>query len=327
MSDLPVPAGGPALDPCRLDPVASLNRARVDGRDGRDLLSAPALAALVASAGLHPDGPLRPYLDRCLDEGVPAAAAVAEEFGGRLGRLLAALRAGDRSVKPEWDAGWWDRWTGTTTVWLGGGLCAGRFGALVADRAAALVGAGCRVAVAPEPADLALLGAARLAARPGGSALVLDFGHTLVKRAAAEYAGGRPVSLRRLAPAPAPAEDTEGGPLAEAVAATVAAAWADAGRPPGPVVAAMAAYVKDGQPVRVPLGTYTRLADVTPDVPGWLRARLRDLVGADLPVALVHDGTAAAQAVPPDPHAAVILLGSSIAVGYPHPCPDLGRPS
>jgi hypothetical protein len=37
----------------------------------------------------------------------------------------------------------------------------------------------------------------------------------------------------------------------------------------------------------------------------------------------VHDGTAAAQAVPPDQHAAVVLLGTSIGVGYPHPCPDL----
>ena len=39
-----------------------------------------------------------------------------------------------------------------------------------------------------------------------------------------------------------------------------------------------------------------------------------------------HDGTAAAQAVPPDPHAAVVLLGTSIGVGFPHACPDLGTP-
>jgi hypothetical protein len=208
-------------------------------------------------------------------------------------------------------------------VWLGGGLCAGVFGAVVAERAAALVGPGCRVEVAPDPTDLPLVGAARLAARADGAALVLDFGHTLVKRAVAEYEDGQLVSLRRLGPAPAAAEDTPGGPLADAVAATVAEAWADAGRPAGPVVAAMAAYVKDGQPIRVPLGTYTRLADV----PGRLDARLRDLLGTELPLVLVHDGTAAAQAVPPDPHAAVVLLGTSIAVGFPHACPDLGRPA
>jgi hypothetical protein len=307
-----------------LDPVASINRARLDGQDARDLLSAPALAGLAAAAGLRPDGPLRSYLDRCLAEEDPAAVEVATEFGTRLGRLLAALRAGDRSLKPDWDGTWWDRWTGTSTVWLGGGLCAGPFGALVAARAAELVGPGCRVTVAPDPTDLPLVGAAQVATRPSGPALVLDFGHTLVKRAVAEYAGGRLESLLRLPAAPAPPADTPGGPLAEAVAEIVAAAWADAGRPPGPVVAAMASYIKDGQPVRVPLGTYTRLADVSTDVQGWLATRLRDLVGAGLPVVLVHDGTAAAQAVPADPHAVVVLLGSSIGVGFPQRCPDLG---
>jgi hypothetical protein len=146
---------------------------------------------------------------------------------------------------------------------------------------------------------------------------VLDFGHTLVKRAVAGYAAGRLAGLRRLPAAPAAPADTPGGPLAEAVAATIAAAWADADRPPGPVVAAMASYIKDGQPVRVPLGTYTRLADVSADVQGWLAGRLRVLLGVDLPVALLHDGTAAALAVPPDPHAVVVLLGSSIGVGFP----------
>jgi len=56
----------PPLDPCRLDPAASLNRARLDGRDARGLLSAPALRALAEAAGLRPDGPLRSYLDRSL---------------------------------------------------------------------------------------------------------------------------------------------------------------------------------------------------------------------------------------------------------------------
>src|SRR5918996_795150 len=134
---------GPPLEPCRLDPVASLNRARLDGREARGLLSARALAGLATAAGLRPDGPLRSYLDRCLADGMPAARAVAEEYGTRLGRLLAALRAGDRSLKPDWDGTWWDRWTGTTTVWLGGGLCAGAFGARVADRAGGRGGAGC----------------------------------------------------------------------------------------------------------------------------------------------------------------------------------------
>jgi hypothetical protein len=152
---------------------------------------------------------------------------------------------------------------------------------------------------------------------------VLDFGHTLVKRAVAGYDGGELTSLRRLPAVPAPSAAAAGEALAESIVDILAGAWAEAGSPDGPVVAAMAAYVRDGQPVRTPLGTYTRLADVSDDVPGWLSARLSARVGAGMRVMLVHDGTAAAHALPPDPHAVVVLLGTSLGVGFPHPCPGL----
>jgi len=308
-----------ALDPCRLAPLASINRVRLDGRPARELLSSGALAELAAQAGLRPDGPVRSYLDRCLAGRDPvaraAAEAVADRFGRRLGRLLAILRSGDRTARPEWDATWWDRWAATSTVWLGGGLAGGPFGARVAARAGDLAGPSCRVAVPADPGDLPLLGAAWRARRPAGPALLLDFGHTLVKRAVAGYAGGRLTGLRRLPTAPAPDDDAGGEALAQGVAGVLADAWAAAGRPAGPVVAAMAAYVLDGQPVRTPLGTYARLADVSDDVPGWLAARV------GVPVELVHDGTAAAHALPPDRHAVVVLLGTSLGVGFPHRCP------
>ena len=291
------------MDRCRLEPVASINRVRLDGREARELLSAPGLVALARAHGLRPAGPVRTFLD-----GDPGGAAVAEEYGRRLGRLLVVLRSGDRAARPEWDPSWWAAWAGVDTVRLGGGLAGGRFGTQVAARAAEV--AGCRVTVAPEPEDLPLLGAAAVA-RPG--ALVLDFGHTLVKRALAGPA--RSGFRRRWAAVAAPREDAAGPEVAAAVAGTIAAAWAEAGRPARPAVAAMAAYVLDGQPVHTPLGTYARLADVTADVPGWLADR------AGVPVVLIHDGTAAAHALPPDPHSAVVLLGTSLGVGFPHRCP------
>jgi hypothetical protein len=293
------------LEPCRLDPLASINRVRLDGREARELLSAPGLRALARARGLEPAGPLRSFLDA--DPGGPAVAA---EFGGRLGRLLALLRSGERSARPEWGPSWWERWAAADTVWLGGGLAGGPFGRAVAARAAEVAGG--RVEVAPDAEDLPLVGAARLAGGPGaaaGTRVVLDFGHTWVKRALVR--GGE---LTRLNPVPAPPEDATGPEVAAAVAAALSEAWTGAGRPPGPVVAAMAAYVVDGQPVRTPLGTYARLADVTPDVPRRLAARV------GVPVELVHDGTAAAHAVPPDPRSVVVLLGTSLGVGFPHRC-------
>ncbi|HST65331.1 MAG TPA: hypothetical protein VLM05_09100, partial [Mycobacteriales bacterium] len=233
-----------ALEPGRLSPLASINRAVLDGRAARDVLGAPGLVALAAAAGLHPDGPVRSYLDRRLAAGDPAAERVAAGYGARLGTLLAALRSGDRAVRPEWEhPSWWQRWAAATTIRLGGGLAGGPFGALVAARAAQ--SAGCRVVVEPAPADLPLRGAARISRRRHGPAVVLDFGHTWVKRAIADWDGLTLTGLRRLDPVPAPPEDAAGPAVAAAVAGTLAAARAEAGDPPGPVVAAMAAYVID----------------------------------------------------------------------------------
>jgi len=316
-----------AFDPCSLAPLASINRVRLGRRTARELLSAAALAELVREAGLRPDAPVRSFLDACLAGEGPArraAGTVAERFGQRLGTLLATLRAGNRAARPEWDDDYWNRWAGAGAVWLGGGLAGGGFGELVAERADAVVGAGCRVAVAPAAADLPLVGAATIARRSSGPALVLDFGHTLVKRAIAGYDGGELTSVRRLPAVPAPDAAAAGEALSESIVDILAVGWVEAGRPAGPAVAAMAAYVRNGQPVRTPLGTYTRLADVSDDVPGWLSTRLAARLGAELPLVLVHDGTAAAHALPPDPHSVVVLLGTSLGVGFPHRCPEPG---
>ena len=86
------PAAGamtaPPLDPCRLDPAASLTGPGWTGRTRAACSPRPRLHRLAVTAGLRPDGPLRSYLDRCLADGVPAAVEVATEFGTRLGRLL-----------------------------------------------------------------------------------------------------------------------------------------------------------------------------------------------------------------------------------------------
>jgi hypothetical protein len=53
---------------------------------------------------------------------------------------------------------------------------------------------------------------------------------------------------------------------------------------------------------------------VSQDVQSWLGERLGTAV------VLEHDGTAAARAVPADPRAVVVLLGTSLGVGFPDPC-------
>ena len=384
------------LDPCRLTPAASLNRVPLSaaspgavaaGIDREDrafaYLSPAALAAMVervlpgAAAGHSPSL----ALEECLRSPDPrvrrAAVRIAEEYGARVGVLVATLVGGsprDRAARPEWDGDYWARWAATTTVWLGGGLVAGRLGVRAAARATAILEAagvaGCRVAVAAHADALPLIGAARAAAAvaagtapppgtappagtappppPGGAgfdraarpaggaggpdsaAVVVDLGHTWVKRAVAVHdRGGVLISLDRLPSVPAPPNPADTGSvtaLAESVADIVAGTWAGGarrGRLAPVVVASMAAYVHDGQPVPAQPGTYAALRAVSPNLARWMSAAVSGRLGTPVTVVLVHDGTAAAHAVPPDPRGAVIVLGTALGVGYPHPCPGL----
>ena len=330
------------LDPCHLTPAASLNRVPLQAPDGEivkafDLLSAAALAELVrreaGPLGLPAVAASPRDLPTCLESPDPgvreAAEGIAEEYGSRLGMLLGTLRSGDgasRAARPEWDDSYWDRWARTTTVVLGGGLVCGSFGRRVADKAR---GAGCRVTVAAHPDSLPLIGAARGVGAGSRAAAVLDLGHSWVKRAVAHYDDGVLVSLQRLPPVPAPANPAAPGSVDEVgrqLAMLVAATWAEAsGRGPvsARIVGSVAAYLLAGQPVPAQLGTYAELATLSGNLARWLSAAAGARLRTPVSVELVHDGTAAAHAVPPDDRTAVVMLGTALGVGYPHPCAAL----
>jgi len=325
----------------------------VRGKTANDLLAARAIAGLVrrragalglagmAGAG---DAALLPALGRRLasdDPGVREAAEdVAREAGRSLGYMLLALRRGDhvnREARPEWDEGHWVHWAGIRAVWLGGGVVGGSLGPRLRDHAAAVLAengvADLDVRLAAHPAILPLLGAARSVAAPGEAAVVLDFGGSFVKRALAIYDGGALAALRPLPPLPAPsldlagreyASDEEVARLVADMADALARTWREAaalGAAPIPsIVASVAAYVRDGHPLPRQggqLGMYAQLHLLPENASRWLARRLGERVGQAVEVALVHDGMAAARTYAGEERAAVILLGTSLGVGFP----------
>ena len=129
-------------------PARSLNRARLVelpvvvgvedllGRSASELLSATAVTALVRTTAdrlaLDPNAPdlLRAF-DASFDDpkSSPAALAVAQEVGRRLGALLLMLWRGDtanRAARPEWGEAHWATWRAMRRVVIGGGQVAGR---------------------------------------------------------------------------------------------------------------------------------------------------------------------------------------------------------
>jgi hypothetical protein len=339
-----------AFDPRWLDGRTSLNRLQIAsapfagaesmvGQRGVDLLGLGAVAALIqAHAGelaIPPAMPPRQLPHALADRlnadaaGMRASAhALAETLGLRLAAVVAALVRGDhaeRAANPAIPAAAWAHWRAIRQVIIGGGLATGVLGSVIATRASSILGDCCDVQIVQSGygSAIALVGAARLLAPAAPLAPVLDFGQSHVKRGFAHVSGGQLHRLDLLEAIPAryiaPDERSAdafavrqahfnwlvaccSGPIVDSGALAVALA--------------LAAYMRDGQPLNRAAGAYADLR--------WLGGNLRDLLaealsercGRPIHVHLIHDGRAAALAHAPQEASAVITLGTGLGIGF-----------
>ena len=334
-------------------PTRSLNRARLVelpgvngvaallGHSASELLSKAVVTALVRDAAgplaLDPAaGDLLHAFDGSFAVAAtrPAALAVAEEVGRRLGALLLTLWRGDaanRAVRPEWDEAHWAYWANIERVVVGGGLLAGRLGrAAVPAAAAFLAAAGCAITVERSPYGdaIALVGLARHTLADTERMLLFDFGHTAVKVGLATYRDGRLIEVTRRPSLPPPCEEgryEHAGPewarrRWEDMAAMIADAWT-ATVPPGggarvAIGLCLASHLQDGHPVGQDRGCYTVLRELAPHLATFVRDELAVRLGSFRALALLHDGLAAAGAHAGEAHTVVLTLGTAIGAGY-----------
>jgi hypothetical protein len=320
------------------------------GKTAYELLSARALADLALECadafGLVEGGAERPAmitqrLDQAIVEGAPtaraAADAVARQFGERIGWLLVTLRRGDpasRLARPDWDDSYWRHWANISTVYLGGGVAGGQIGPQLVEHASGTLAAAgmadCSIRLAEWPSLLPLIGAARMAPPETDTMVVLDFGQTLVKRGIAGYQAGDLARLSVLPALPAHTIGLRGSPealvdgvqrLGVGISETVAEVWRSAGDMESHVIpvilASVASYFRDGQPLARQGGPYAALLDLSENLEDWLSARLSLTLQRPMRVRLLHDGTAAAQAMAGERDAAVITFGTALGVGFP----------
>jgi hypothetical protein len=317
----------------------------VKGKTGYTLVSTAALAAIIRARATalalnpaEPDHVLCRALDACLDhpEVSAAADAVARRIGRNLGYLLLTLRRGDavnRAARPEWDASYWAHWGAIRRVWLSGGIVSGQLGpCLIRYAGGLLVEAGYddyTLRLSPYGAAAALVGMARRAPADCPLAFIFDFGQTAIKRALAFYDQGVLVALERLSDVATGWGDVLHAPddperkavdLLDQMIDTIGDTCAHARHlypalPPGPVLASLAAYVRDGQPTSAQGGAYVQIARITDNLQRTLAERLGPWGIAY--VVLEHDGTAAAAAHAGEAHAAVIAIGTALGIGFP----------
>jgi hypothetical protein len=336
-----------SLDPEQLTPEASINRVRivdlpgvklpadVKGKTAFEFCSQAAFAASIrsqaAALDLAPDADdaelppmLAARLEDARDPVRQTARAIAEDFGRRLGVVIATLKRGDepnQRARPEWDGSYWRHWRSIRRVWLGGGLVSGALGGPICEQVLLILRqAGvhdCDVRAYARPDILPLVGAAREVMTSAGAALVADFGQTNIKAGVAMYEDGRLRRLEVLNSQPSVARDAD---VAESMARLLAELYsAEATRLAlGPEIGVcIASYVKDNH-----LYGYTRTpfwalhSDVT-NLGCWLSQRISALVGRELRVRLLHDGSAAAATFAGERHTAVVMVGTALGSGFP----------
>ena len=222
--------GDAGFDPLNLDADASLNQVVIGAAGGPGVAglraglacSRDALLALAAGHGLAglpadrlADGLALAAADPATRAGRAAAATLAE-FGRRLGALIATLRdpatpgkQGRTLVRRACLAYWLE----VDSIWLGGGLLAGRCGPAIMAAAQAAVQAAAstaarpgRLSLTPQPALAPLLGAARHASAASSQEItvVADLGHTSIKTAIADRDATTLTGLRLLETCAAP---------------------------------------------------------------------------------------------------------------------------
>jgi hypothetical protein len=343
-----------------VNPTWSLNRvyiadlpgldipARVKGRVSYELVSAHVLTNLIRhhiqALQINPDlsdHALRLEFDTSLDSDIPSirvtANDIAQVIGHNLGYVLLTIKRGDRvnrDARPEWGFAHWDHWAGIKRVWLGGGLMSGNLGPRVAHYANQVVREGgvedFVVWVSPYGADLPLIGAARYVPAGKDSAVVLDFGSTMIKRAWVAFENDQITELhslpRRLVEwtsfrsyDAATPEQAVG--LIHGMALIIAQTWPDVrmtrSSPAATIPVSIAAYVKGGNPMTAQAGIYMQANLVTDNLEDELGRRVSAELGRPITIKLLHDGTAAAATFAGERHTAVITVGTALGIGFP----------
>ena len=323
---------GAHFDPCRLQPLATLNRRRflipqgidddVAGKTAYEILSRDALSQTIAryapelGIGADTDPAHFPrQLNACLsaqDEHTRAVAwSIAAQYGRRLGWLFASMkRSNPVSSEPHgWEQEFLAHWEQRVqAIIIGGGLAQDRLGTVIARSAqGALRECGTpdlTVSAAAYAAVLPLIGAARSvpAAGPGG-VVVADFGGTTAKSGIAVFDAQSTLQALEVRPVYDLAGISDGTQAAAIVAAmqkVITRAYRAASQRlavPPHVVCSIAAYLDEQrQPVRVGWGTYSQLSThaQTAHVSVWLARQLGDALGRPIDLTFVRDCEVAA---------------------------------
>ena len=185
------------------------------------------------------------------------------------------------------------------------------------------------VQIAQEPSLISIVGAARHLPSNYESALVLDFGQTLVKRSVVNYEGEEIKEVTKLPSVESKyvyeyifddeeREKSQGEQLKDYMITIIKDAWKKAKErgfePCNTIVMSIADNLTDGQ---FSGGGYAKLRLVEGGFRELASKKLSDATGEDIKFIFVHDGTAAADAFSGVKNSVIVTVGTALGLGFP----------
>jgi len=232
------------------------------------------------------------------------------------------------ALRPEWNRTHWDFIGRTAAFVIGGGLVSGQIGPLAVSAAReVLVEHGfeaVEVTLSPYGIYMALVGLARTAPVGSNQMVVLDFGHSTVKRGIARLEGGDLVALEAYPSLPSPCLKGSGSDLPAARArwddmrsAIVEMCRCHSTGESLAVGIGLASYLKEGHPFPGDRGCYGSLQQLAPNLEHFMLRELTAVLRtAGVNLSLLHDGTAAASAHAGAQNTVALSLGTGIGNGF-----------
>ncbi len=258
-------------------------------------------------------------LNEALKRGDTEAAAFAERMGIALAAVVATLNLAppeSRVARPEWPDEHWKRWQGVQQIVLGGGVLEGVLGQHIYAAACQWLArwgvTQVQLHLFSQPRSLMLHGAARQFQE--GPVLVLDAGHSALKRAVAEVSGGQVTKLELAPLLPTPYALSDGPALlkflTEALAQTV-----PAGQRITQMAISLSAHLdQDGQIERASADSSFYGLLVGLPLVDALQESLQARLGYACSVKVLHEGQAVVNGLPGMD--AALLLGTSVGGAF-----------
>lgn len=341
-----------------LSPRCSLNRAvlkklplygiedEIEGMGFNEIFSTPAIVACIRRVSRRygidlseePDYRLPQILNESLESDDARyrqmAARVVKQFGNRLGLLLLALKKGEREnrlARDDWDGACWEYWRSLKTVILTGGLASSMMGRhFKEDIQTIFDSAGEKpyhIMLFDNGTYIGMMGLAQKLMKNDTSSLVLDFGHTGIKRAVIKKSGGEIAEFTAQESLPSlhmksrfDSEDEkrrEAIELHRYIVNTIAASYraADPAALDDTILISIANYTHNGL-LNGERGGYAKLCAIDPDYAAVLEDDLSGELHRDIKVRLVHDSTASALYFADVDRSVCITLGTGFGVGF-----------